>query len=102
MPTGLRCPTSCASASRRCTCASSTRGMPSSSWCRCGRRANGATPASRHALESPDGRPILNDAKKPRGEQVVAEEGAQLDFRSDMSYGDYLHLDELLSAQHQI
>jgi len=42
----------------------------------------------------------LNDANKPRGEQVVAEEGAQLDFRSDMSYGDYLHLDALLSAQH--
>jgi tryptophan 2,3-dioxygenase len=35
-----------------------------------------------------------------RGERVVAEEGAQLDFGEDMSYGDYLHLDEVLNAQH--
>ena len=28
--------------------------------------------------------------------------GAQLDFSSDMSYGDYLHLDEVLSAQHPL
>jgi tryptophan 2,3-dioxygenase len=34
------------------------------------------------------------------GERVVAEEGAQLDFKEDMSYGDYLHLDEVLNAQH--
>jgi tryptophan 2,3-dioxygenase len=27
---------------------------------------------------------------------------AQLDFSADMSYGDYLHLDELLSAQHPL
>jgi len=32
-------------------------------------------------------------------EKIVAEEGAQLDFSKDMSYGDYLHLDEVLSAQ---
>jgi len=32
----------------------------------------------------------------------VAEEGAQLDFRKDMSYGDYLHLDEVLNAQHPL
>jgi len=38
----------------------------------------------------------------PRGERVVAEEGAQLDFRKDMSYGDYLHLDEVLNAQHPL
>ena len=25
-------------------------------------------------------------------EKIVAEEGAQLDFSKDMSYGDYLHL----------
>ena len=30
----------------------------------------------------------------------MQEEGAQLDFSSDMSYGDYLHLDAILSAQH--
>ncbi len=34
------------------------------------------------------------------GEKIVAEEGAQLDFSRDMSYGDYLHLDEVLNAQH--
>jgi len=32
-------------------------------------------------------------------EKIVAEEGAQLDFSKDMSYGDYLHLDEVLNAQ---
>ena len=33
-------------------------------------------------------------------ERIVAEEGAQLDFSQSMSYGDYLHLDAVLSAQH--
>ncbi|MEO6032796.1 MAG: tryptophan 2,3-dioxygenase [Burkholderiaceae bacterium] len=33
-------------------------------------------------------------------ERIVAEEGAQLDFSKDMSYSDYLHLDEILNAQH--
>jgi tryptophan 2,3-dioxygenase len=33
-------------------------------------------------------------------EKIVTEEGAQLDFSKDMSYGDYLHLDEILNAQH--
>ena len=33
-------------------------------------------------------------------EQIVADEGAQLDFSKDMSYGDYLHLDTILNAQH--
>jgi tryptophan 2,3-dioxygenase len=41
-------------------------------------------------------------AARPRGERVVAEEGAQLDFKEDMSYGDYLHLDAVLSAQHPL
>jgi tryptophan 2,3-dioxygenase len=36
------------------------------------------------------------------GERVVAEEGAQLDFKEDMSYGDYLHLDQVLTAQHPL
>ncbi|MEO8281445.1 MAG: tryptophan 2,3-dioxygenase [Ideonella sp.] len=35
----------------------------------------------------------------PRPEQVVEQEGAQLDFSKDMSYSDYLQLDQLLSAQ---
>ncbi|MES2956546.1 MAG: tryptophan 2,3-dioxygenase [Pseudomonadota bacterium] len=33
-------------------------------------------------------------------EKVVHEEKAKLDFSQDMSYGDYLHLDEVLGAQH--
>ncbi|HJW12669.1 MAG TPA: tryptophan 2,3-dioxygenase [Albitalea sp.] len=33
-------------------------------------------------------------------ERVVQEEKAQLDFSQDMSYGDYLHLDDVLNAQH--
>ena len=35
-------------------------------------------------------------------EKIVADEGAQLDFSKDMSYGDYLHLDEVLNAQHPL
>ena len=35
-------------------------------------------------------------------EKIVADEGAQLDFSKDMSYGDYLHLDEILNAQHPL
>jgi tryptophan 2,3-dioxygenase len=35
-------------------------------------------------------------------EKIVAEEGAQLDFSKDMSYSDYLHLDEILHAQHPL
>lgn len=34
-----------------------------------------------------------------RPEDIVREEGAQLDFSRDMSYGDYLQLDHILSAQ---
>jgi len=36
------------------------------------------------------------------GEAIVREEGAQLDFSRSMSYGDYLHLDSILSAQHPL
>ena len=35
-------------------------------------------------------------------EKIVVEEGAQLDFSKDMSYADYLHLDEVLTAQHPL
>ena len=35
-------------------------------------------------------------------EHVVRQEGAKLDFSRDMSYADYLHLDEVLSAQHPL
>jgi tryptophan 2,3-dioxygenase len=33
-------------------------------------------------------------------EEIVRDEHAKLDFSHDMSYGDYLHLDEVLGAQH--
>jgi tryptophan 2,3-dioxygenase len=32
-------------------------------------------------------------------EEIVRQERAKLDFSKDMSYGDYLHLDQVLSAQ---
>jgi tryptophan 2,3-dioxygenase len=35
-------------------------------------------------------------------ERIVEEEKAQLDFSGSMSYGDYLHLDEILNAQHPL
>ena len=35
-------------------------------------------------------------------ENIVAEEGAQLDFSEDMSYSDYLHLEPILGAQHPL
>jgi len=35
-------------------------------------------------------------------EHIVHEEKAQLDFSQSMSYGDYLHLDEVLNAQHPL
>ncbi|MBL8329545.1 MAG: tryptophan 2,3-dioxygenase [Rubrivivax sp.] len=47
-----------------------------------------------HGTPSPD--------ELPRGEAIVREEGAQTDFSRDMSYGDYLHLDQVLSAQHPL
>ena len=33
---------------------------------------------------------------------IVRDEGAKLDFARDMSYGDYLHLDQVLNAQHPL
>ncbi|MGE8318871.1 MAG: tryptophan 2,3-dioxygenase [Comamonas sp.] len=39
---------------------------------------------------------------QPATERIVAEEKAQLDFSQSMSYGDYLHLDEVLNAQHPL
>lgn len=35
-------------------------------------------------------------------EDVVKQEQARLDFSRDMSYGDYLHLDQVLDAQHPL
>ena len=37
-----------------------------------------------------------------QGAGIVREEGAQLDFTESMTYGDYLHLDEVLAAQHPL
>ncbi len=47
-------------------------------------------------------KPDPHRAGKNSPEAIVAEDGAQLDFRNDMSYADYLHLDELLNAQHPL
>jgi tryptophan 2,3-dioxygenase len=38
------------------------------------------------------------DTKRPA--DIVRDEKLQLDYSNDMSYSDYLHLDELLNAQH--
>lgn len=38
----------------------------------------------------------------PKPEDIVHAEGAQLDFSKDMTYGSYLHLDEILNAQHPL
>ncbi|HMN57346.1 MAG TPA: tryptophan 2,3-dioxygenase [Ottowia sp.] len=38
----------------------------------------------------------------PRPESIVRDEHAQLDYSSSMSYGDYLHIDQMLSAQHPL
>ena len=35
-------------------------------------------------------------------ESIVQEEHAQLDYAHSMSYGDYLHIDQVLSAQHPL
>ena len=35
-------------------------------------------------------------------ESIVEQERAQLDFSESMSYSDYLHLDDILNAQHPL
>jgi tryptophan 2,3-dioxygenase len=40
------------------------------------------------------------DPPQSNPDEIVARERAKLDFSRDMSYGDYLHLDEILGAQH--
>ncbi|WP_454904090.1 tryptophan 2,3-dioxygenase [Variovorax gossypii] len=47
-----------------------------------------------------DQNPEKSPSKSP--ENIVHEEKAQLDFSKSMSYGDYLHLDEILNAQHPL
>ena len=42
------------------------------------------------------------DPAPPRGERIVAEGAPARYFKADMSYGDYLHLDQVLTAQHPL
>ncbi|MFN0184669.1 MAG: tryptophan 2,3-dioxygenase [Aquabacterium sp.] len=42
------------------------------------------------------------DRPAATAESIVASEGAQLDFARDMTYGEYLHLDAVLQAQHPL
>ncbi len=53
-------------------------------------------PAPDNANEG-GGCPLSGSATSPA--DIVHSEGAQLDFSKSMTYGDYLHLDELLGAQ---
>ncbi|SAI72218.1 tryptophan oxygenase [Bordetella ansorpii] len=39
---------------------------------------------------------------QPTSEDVVRQEAPKLDYAGDMTYGDYLHLDKLLDAQHPL
>ena len=49
-----------------------------------------------------DGAEGESAAPTPPAAGLPRHEGAQLDFSADMSYGDYLHLDAVLSAQHPL
>ncbi|MGX9936185.1 tryptophan 2,3-dioxygenase [Advenella kashmirensis] len=44
----------------------------------------------------------MNEPTPRTSAEAEASENAKLDFSRDMSYGDYLHLDELLGAQHPL
>ncbi|MGO3126407.1 MAG: tryptophan 2,3-dioxygenase [Advenella sp.] len=44
----------------------------------------------------------MKESTPPSSADAMANENAKLDFSRDMSYGDYLHLDELLGAQHPL
>ena len=44
----------------------------------------------------------MSKPRIPTGACPVQHHGAQLDFSADMSYGDYLHLDAVLTAQHPL
>ena len=48
----------------------------------------------------PEGGRDMNPSTDAAG--IVRDEGAKLDFARDMSYGDYLHLDDVLNAQHPL
>ena len=64
-----------------------------------------------HTLTDSGGCPFGHgSASQPLADEPVAvplapvedADGAQVDFRADMSYGDYLHLDRVLNAQHPL
>jgi tryptophan 2,3-dioxygenase len=44
----------------------------------------------------------MKEPTTPTSADAMANEHVKLDFSRDMSYGDYLHLDELLGAQHPL
>lgn len=44
----------------------------------------------------------MKTSGQPTPEDIVHQEKAKLDFSRDLSYGDYLHLDQILSAQHPL
>jgi tryptophan 2,3-dioxygenase len=46
--------------------------------------------------------PFGQGADPDKTPPAVQHHGAQLDFSADMSYGDYLHLDQVLNAQHPL
>jgi tryptophan 2,3-dioxygenase len=62
--------------------------------------APGDAAAPRAALPAPTGDPLLAGQPAPEGD--ARHDHAQLDFSRDMSYGDYLHLDAVLDAQHPL
>jgi tryptophan 2,3-dioxygenase len=67
--------------------------------------SSGAQASGASASAGPAAAATATTASEPTtpiasGEAIVQAEGAQLDFSSDMSYGDYLRLDAVLSAQH--
>jgi tryptophan 2,3-dioxygenase len=59
--------------------------------------ATGGEPAASSSTVSPAGSTAAAAAV-----DAAEHHGAQLDFSADMSYGDYLHLDAVLNAQHPL
>ena len=46
--------------------------------------------------------PMSGGNSEPKREEGAQWHGAQMDFAKAMTYGDYLHLDQILSAQHPL
>src|SRR5438105_367615 len=75
-------------------------GMRWSTCGRCWRAGSGSSPSSTYSMPSPELLHHLEPAMTTTPENIVHEEKAKLDFSQSMSYGDYLQLDAILSAQH--